>query len=89
VSVRSAPSGAPLGPWQPLNDPFSVTINEQVGGGPITSTPATQSAVGDYYTYQDAPPVPGIGWRSVFPAHLLNEWNTAGKTGLWEISWTP
>jgi hypothetical protein len=71
--------------FQFLNDPFGVTVNEQIGAAMPTSSPFTQTASGDFYTYQDAPPAAGIGWRSVFPAHLLGVWNTSGKTGLWEI----
>jgi len=82
LSVRSYPGGL----WQHLNDSFGVTLEEQVGAGMPTSTPLTQSVdANDYYTYQDAPPVPGIGWRAVYPSHLLGVWNTSGKTGLWEI----
>ena len=72
--------------WQHLNDAFHVTIEEQVGGGFPTFTPGTQTAgVNDDFTYQDAPPVPGIGWRQLFPSHLLAIWDTGSKSGLWEI----
>jgi hypothetical protein len=82
LSVRPSPAGA----WQHLTDSFGVTLDEQIGGGLPTSTPVTQSVDGmDYYTYQEAPPVPGIGWRTVNPSRLLGSWSTAGKTGLWEI----
>lgn len=81
-SVR--PSGTIT--WQHLNDPFGVTVEEQTGGGIPTFTSATQSVgVDDFYTYLDAPPVAGVGWRQVFPSHLLAVWNTSGKTGLWDI----
>lgn len=83
LSVRSLPLPSP---WQHLNDSFWVTFNEQIGVGMPTSTPFQQSVdASDYYTYQEAPPVPGVGWRTVNPSRLLGVWNTAGKTGLWEI----
>jgi hypothetical protein len=62
-------------------------VDEQIGGGLPTSTNITQTADGtNYYTYQEAPPVPGVGWRTVSPSRLLAYWNTSGKTGLWQIS---
>jgi hypothetical protein len=80
-SVRKAGTMA----WQHLNDPFGVTIEKQLGGGIPTFTPGTQMVgANDYYTYLDAPPSPA-GWQQVFPSHLLAQWNTSGKTGLWEI----
>lgn len=81
--------------WQPpgsggsphfLNDEFNLTVDEQIGGGLPTSTNIAQNVEsGDYYVYQEAPPVPGAGWRTVSPSRLLAVWNSAGKTGLWEI----
>jgi len=77
----------PLGGPQAVNDSFPLTLDEQIGAAIPTSTGITQSPDGaDFYTYQEAPPVPGVGWRTVTPSRLLAYWNTAGKTGLWEIS---
>lgn len=86
VSVRAAPGGVPVGPPQFLNDGFGLTVDEQIGAALPTSTNITQSAgAGDYYVYREAPPVPGVGWRTVSPSRLLAVWNSSGKTGLWEI----
>jgi hypothetical protein len=83
ISVRQFPLGSP----QSLNDSFVLTVDEQIGGGLLTSTDITQSVDADnYYTYQEAPAVPGVGWRTVFPYGLLAYWNSSGKTGLWQIS---
>lgn len=83
ITVQPYPVGAP----QSLNDSFPLTVDEQIGGGLPTSTNITQTADGaNYYTYQEAPPVPGVGWRTVSPSRLLAYWNTSGKTGLWQIS---
>ncbi len=83
ITVQPFPVGAPQSP----NDSFSLTVDEQIGGGLPTSTNIMQVAdANNYYTYQEAPPVPGVGWRTVSPSRLLAPWNTAGKTGLWQIS---
>jgi len=82
-TVRKLPAGAP----QHLNDPLNLTVDEQIGAALPTSTNIVHSADGlDFYEYLEAPPVPGIGWRTVSPSRLLAVWNTSGKTGLWEIS---
>jgi len=81
ITVRPFPAGAD----QVINDAFWVTLDEQTGMGMPTSAPFLQTAdPGNYYTYQEAPPTPS-GWRRVSPSRLLGIWNTAGKTGLWEI----
>jgi len=86
VSVRPVVGGLPVDPPQYLNDGFGLTVDEQIGAALPTSTNITQSAgAGDYYVYQDAPPVAGAGWRTVSPSRLLAVWNSGGKTGLWEI----
>lgn len=83
ITVQPFPVGAP----QSLNDSFPLTVDEQIGGGLPTSTNIMQIADGaNYYTYQEAPPVPGVGWRTVSPSRLLAPWNSSGKTGLWQIS---
>ncbi len=83
ITVQPFPVGAPQSP----NDSFPLTVDEQIGGGLPTSTNIIQIADGaNYYTYQEAPPVPGVGWRTVSPSRLLAYWNTSGKTGLWQIS---
>ena len=77
----------PPGPPQQLNDPFPLTVDEQIGAAIPTATNVTQSADGlDFYPYLEAPPVPGVGWRTVSPSRLLAVWNTGNRTGLWEIS---
>jgi len=82
VSVKALPGGS----WQALNDPFNITIHEQILPGPPTATPFTQTTdVNNFYTYQVAPNVPGVGWRDIVPSGLLAVWNTSGKTGLWQI----
>ncbi|GIK41588.1 MAG: hypothetical protein BroJett011_54210 [Chloroflexota bacterium] len=82
ITVRPFPAGVE----QALNNPFGVTLDEQIGGGMPTSTPFTQvTDPSNYYTYQDAPPTPSVGWRRVSPSRLLGVWDTTGKTGLWEI----
>lgn len=82
VSVRSYPGGAP----QFLNDELSLTVDEQIGGALPHSTNVTVTAdLANYYVYQEAPPVPGAGWRTVSPSRLLAVWNSSGKTGRWEI----
>jgi hypothetical protein len=82
ITVRPFPGGAE----QALNDSFWVTLDEQIGMGMPTSAPFLQTAdPSNYYTYQEAPYTAGAGWRRVSPSRLLGVWNTAGKTGLWEI----
>ena len=83
ITVQQLPGGSP----QALNDTFYVTVDEQIGSSLPTSTSNVPQSVGagDYYTYLEAPPVPGVGWRTVTPARLLGVWNTAGKTGRWLI----
>lgn len=83
ISVRPWPGGAP----QFVNDGFDLTVDEQIGVALPTSTNISQTAdlTTSYYIYQEAPPVPGAGWRTVSPSRLLAVWNTSGKTGLWEI----
>jgi hypothetical protein len=77
---------SPLGPWQTLNDSIGVTIEQQIGGAMPTASPATLSVdANGYYTYENATPDAALGWREVFPSHLLTVWNTAGKSGKWEI----
>ena len=83
ITVQPYPVGAP----QAINDSFPITVDEQIGGGLPTSTNVTQIADGSsYYEYLEAPPVPGVGWRTVSPSRLLAYWNTSGKTGLWQIT---
>jgi hypothetical protein len=83
ITVQPFPAGAP----QSLNDSFPLTLDEQIGAALPTSTNITQMPDGaNYYTYQEAPPVPGVGWRTVSPSRLLAYWNTSGKIGLWQIS---
>jgi len=80
--VQQWPGGSP----QFLNNDFGLTLDEQIGGGLPTSTNVTQHVeAGDYYVYQEAPPVPGFGWRTVSPSRLLAVWNSGDKTGLCEI----
>jgi hypothetical protein len=89
ISVRQWPGGSP----QFLDDGFNLTVDEQIGAAMPTSTNVLQTVeAGDYYIYQEAPPVPGVGWRTVSPSRLLGVWNSSGKTGLWEIgieAWDP
>jgi hypothetical protein len=84
VSVRKYPS--PLtAPWQILLDDLHVNIDEQVTPNLPTSTPTTLTAdANGYFPYEDVTTSP-LGWRRVVPLGLLARWNTAGKTGLWEI----
>jgi hypothetical protein len=82
--VQVSPSGAGL--WQPVNDSFSITVHEQILPGLPIATGKLQTADPDgYFTYEVAPNVPGIGWRDIVPSGLLAVWNTAGKTGKWDI----
>jgi hypothetical protein len=81
VSVQQVPGGVP----QAVNDAFPVTVDEQIFPGLPTSTPKSQTAPGDYFTYLDAT-ASAAGWRSISPPGLLAVWNTTGKTGLWQIS---
>lgn len=78
--------GAPIGPWQALVDSFAVQIHEGTGPTTAVSYPLTQHVDADgFYTYREygAPPGP---WRRVAsPNRMLARWQTAGKTGLWEI----
>ncbi|MCX6676539.1 MAG: hypothetical protein NTU95_01160 [Methanothrix sp.] len=74
------------GSWQHLNDSFGIYLDRQVGSSMSTSAPVTVSVDSEgYYTYLEAPPQPGVGWAKINPPGLLAVWNTAGKTGLWEI----
>jgi hypothetical protein len=83
IFVQSLAAGGP----QNINDSFPLTLDEQIGGGLPVSTNTTQSVDEfDFYTYQEAPPTAGIGWRTTSPSRLLARWNTSGKTGLWRIS---
>jgi hypothetical protein len=83
VSVVQPPGGTTP---EYLTNGFGLTVDEQIGAGLPTSTNITQNAGdGNYYVYQEAPPVPGLGWRTVSPSRLLAVWNSGGKTGLWEI----
>jgi hypothetical protein len=82
--VQVSPSGTNA--WQPINDSFSITLHEQILPGLPTATAHLQTAdPGGYFTYQVAPNVPGVGWRDIVPSGLLAVWNTAGKTGKWDI----
>lgn len=82
ISVRQLPGGS----WQALNDSFGITIHEQILPNPPTATGATQTAdASNFFTYQVAPNVPGLGWRDVVPSGLLARWNTTGKTGRWQM----
>ncbi len=81
ISVHQWPAGS----WQHLTDSFGCMLDEKIGPNPATSTPITQSVdVDDYFTFQNALSSTA-GWRHVIPFGLLAVWNTAGKTGLWEI----
>jgi hypothetical protein len=82
ISVSKFPGGAP----QHLNDPFGVTLQVSTSGPPTNTSITQQVDASDFYTYQDAPPAPGIGWQTIFPAHLLARWNTPPKTGLYQIT---
>ena len=77
-----------IGVPQVLGDPFGITITQQLGGGPVTSTNFTQTATGGYFTYQNATPDPTQGWRNISPDGLLAVWNSLGSTGTWLISIT-
>jgi hypothetical protein len=81
ISVR--PVG---GTWQPVTDDFPLTLETQIDSGIPTSHGITQQAdAGGYYIYREAPPVPSMGWQTVSPSRQLAQWNSLGKTGLWEI----
>lgn len=83
VTVQPVLGGAP----QHVTDPFGITLHQQVLPGLPQDIPFSQTVDGDdYFTYQVAPNVPGVGWRDVVPSGLLAQWNTAGKTGRWRIS---
>jgi hypothetical protein len=77
-----------IGVPQVLGDPFGVTITQQIGGGPVTSTPFTQTTTGGYFTYQNATPDATQGWRIISPDGLLAVWNSSSATGTWLISVT-
>ena len=77
-----------IGVPQILGDPFGITITQQLGGGPVTSTPFTQTTTGGFFTYQNATPDPTQGWRNISPDGLLAVWNSGGSTGTWLISIT-
>lgn len=82
VSVKKHTGGS----WQHLNDSFGIYLDRQIGSSMATSAPVTVSVDSDnYYTYLEAPSQPGVGWAKINPPGLLAVWNTAGKTGLWEI----
>ncbi len=82
VSVRQLPGGSK----QYLNDSFGVTLEQQIGAALPTSQSVTQSVDADnYYPYLNVTPDAAAGWQEMFPSHLLAVWNTAGKTGKWEI----
>lgn len=82
ISVRPVGSSN----WQHLNDTLSIYIDQQIGTGMPTSTPTSVPVdVDSYYTYNESSIVPGVGWRKINPPGLLTVWNSAGKTGLWEI----
>lgn len=76
-------SGVP----QIVTDTFSLSITQEVGGGPVTNFGITQNAPGGYFTYQEMNPS-AAGWRTVFEDDLLCVWNTTGKTGTWLITVT-
>ncbi len=76
-----------LGSPQIVTDPFTLSVTQEVGGGPVTSFDIPQNAVGGFFTYQDTNPSPA-GWRIVSPQGLLGVWNTGGKTGTWLITVT-
>src|SRR5579863_3376454 len=77
-----------IGSPQILTDPFTVTIQKQVGGGTPTSAPHTQNAVGGYFTYQQMTPS-AAGWNIVSPQGLLAVWNSlTAIEGTWLISVT-
>lgn len=81
ISVRQLPFGAP----QFLNDSFNLTVDEQINPAQPTSKLVPQQVDSDnYYIYREASPSID-GWRTVTPSRLLAVWNSAGKTGLWEI----
>jgi hypothetical protein len=87
VSVQQLAGSPPvlIGAPQPVTDSFSITVDEQIFPGIPTSTPQLQTAPSDYFTYRDAT-ASSAGWRNISPPGLLAEWNTVGKTGLWQIS---
>lgn len=86
VSVRQLDaSGLPIGPWQPLNNSFTITITQQVGGGLPTQFNLTQSIdpADGFYTYQEQ--IYTNAWRLV-AGRVLAQWQTSAPlTGLWEI----
>jgi hypothetical protein len=87
VTVQQIVGGVLQGSPQVITDPFNITIDEELGGGPVTSTNFLQMADGlGYFTYQDATPDALIGWRSISPPGLLMVWDSGTKTGLWQIS---
>ena len=77
-----------LGSPQIVTDTFGITITTSIGGGTPNVVPATQNAIGGYFTYQQTIPNPGVGWNTVSPQGLLGVWNTTGKTGTWLVSVT-
>lgn len=76
-----------LGSPQILTDPFTVSVTQEIGGGPVTNFSLTQTAPAGFFTYQDTNPS-AAGWRIISPQGLLAVWNTLGKTGTWLISVT-
>lgn len=76
-----------IGAPQILTDSFTVSVTQEIGGGPVTNFSLTQTAPGGFFTYQDTNPS-GAGWRIISPQGLLAVWNTLGKTGTWLIQVT-
>ncbi len=87
VTVQQIVGGVLVGTPQPVADSFGVSILQQIGAALPTSFGITQFADGDgFFTYQMSNPNPGVGWRFTQPLGYLCDWNTTGKTGLWQIS---
>ena len=54
-----------VGVPQIVTDTYSLSITQEVGGGPVTNFGLTQNAPGGYFTYQEMNPS-AAGWRTVF-----------------------
>ncbi|MGH9379983.1 MAG: hypothetical protein ACRD2Z_05170 [Thermoanaerobaculia bacterium] len=80
--------GTPKGFWQPLANPFTVTIQEGTGPATAISKPLPQAVdpADGYYTYREYGTPPGSWRRVISPNRQLAQWNTTvAETGLWEI----
>ncbi len=78
----------PIGPWQALNNPFSVQLTQGFGlNPPIVYGQLQQVDGSNFYTYREhGSPVLGPWRRVTAPNRLLAVWaTTEAQTGLWEI----